>query len=103
MNFNIGDRVIAKGPCANNSEVIGLHGTIVAIQEHFFGVEWDEERSSFHFLGDICEERRGWWVPINDPISLYEDATPHTTKVERKCKKLWNNSKFVQNNPKLAY
>lgn len=39
-------------------------------------------------------------------LTLYEPTLTNTTprtKLEKKCRKLWNNSKYIQNNPHLAY
>lgn len=39
-------------------------------------------------------------------ITLYKELDPKESKrtpVERKCRKLWNNSKWVKANPHLAY
>lgn len=68
MYFEIGDRVrYCAGflPCES--------GTIVAIDELDYGVQFDVEDKIFHDLGGRCPDNRGWWISCNDENLVPEE------------------------------
>lgn len=65
MVFQAGDRVEMVNPeiCDWKMRLVeGTHGTVLAIERHHIGVEWDIDIDG-HSLNGMCERGYGWWVP----------------------------------------
>lgn len=106
MRFAIGDRVLVRFPCYDyNLQIVGEEATICYISPDTgnYLLEFDNHFSSLHNGGGRTGIGRGWWVQPNDPCLCFIVGTSSEDKVLRKCRTLWNNSKWVQTHKDLAY
>ena len=62
-DFQIGDRVRIVRPEGGVSELVGMTGTVCALQNnsHTVGVEHDGMSEYFHNCLGVCEYGRGFW------------------------------------------
>ena len=106
--FKIGDRVKCLKAYDGNHYIIGQEGTVILKEGRYIVVEFDEEVEGHDGRGE-GEDLHCWefyydfWATTLMPLLEIGPPIPTSILVERKCKKLWNNSSFVMNNPKLAY
>ena len=92
--FNVGDRI-----CWQDMGKATYYGVILELRDHGrYSIQFEENFSIRYSIGNIYNS----FTDING-IKL---AGPPLTKEERvleKCKKLWNQSNWVKNNPQLGY
>lgn len=79
--FAVGDRVVAIAEHDDNTSIIGVAGTILAIEGYrTYAVEYDELISKGHDLRGKCKNGYGWFTDgeclelLNEEIVLPADA-----------------------------
>lgn len=97
MAFEIGDAVIVIENTYYTYTRGGQTGTIRTIRKDGeYCIAWDND------YWPNKKYAESW--PIKEKhIELFETNAIPRTKLERKCRNLWNSSKYVQNNPTMAY
>jgi len=108
MNFNIGDRVLCTGSAERNGTTKNKEGTIIGFQNNNKNipcVEFDSPISGGHAGDPFKGKDKHCWNFWRDTkyLELISTSNVQRTSLERKCRKLWNDSNFVKNNPKHAY
>lgn len=103
--FKIGDTVLVKRDYMG-AKITGLHAEVIGLESvHGVSLEFDVlvpgiKDYERHCCGDKGEYGYCWNVPPSYLILVEKD---HRSPIERKCRKLWNQSKWVKTTPTLSY
>jgi len=94
--FNIGDSVYYYSEISNKK----FYGIVKTQSRDFtIGVAFEQDfKDHYGYREPIYHIGKGFIEH-----GSREPALPTEIKVANKCKKLWNNSNYVKNNPQLAY
>ena len=61
--FEVGDRVVAIAEHDDNTSIIGVAGTVLAVESYgTYAVEYDERISNGHDLNGKCKDGYGWFT-----------------------------------------
>jgi len=103
-DFQVGDYVeVLKGSgyFITNG---GQRGTIRQISGNATYLTWDPENKDYFNSRAASLESASRWSINSNHLKLVTPAIPDgLTPVQRKCKKLWNESKYVQKYPAQGY
>lgn len=106
MDIEVGTRIVGTSVDQDGNEAIFENtGTVAALEDCYFLVQWDTPNESFHTGSDRVPDNTGWWISYTDNCFeiLEEDQQNKGSVIEKRCRKLWNRSKFVKVYPKLSY
>jgi len=91
-DFYVGQRIIYTAP---GYRKIQVKATVVEIRDKFIVFLWNTDADCQNKLSIFRQETFDQMIP-EEIISIKE-------RVSRRIKKLWNESNYVKNNPKLVY
>lgn len=109
--LRVGTKVIAIEACDGNQDTYGKVGKIIDRDSSVHDmvlVEFIEDVAGHTGYGEGIYGRTGreghcWWC-LEGSLEKYKKTKVSTKALIRaKIKNLWNNSKYVQKNPRVAY
>lgn len=97
--FNVGDRIFWENTLDWRTGTTVFHGVVLELlSSGRYSIEFEEDFNKRFGLG-----RKYGSFTDNNNLKLAGPLLTKEQKVEQKCKKLWNNSKWVKNNPQMGY
>jgi hypothetical protein len=95
-SFNVGDKVTYT-----NTSGIVFKATITNITQDYFSLEFGEDYYQ-RYITYTNQYSKSWLFRVKRSNSE-EDPNDNLTPVERRIRKLWNNSNWIKTNPQRAY
>lgn len=96
--FNIGDRLVWTDVNWRTGTTLYYGVVLKLLSDGRYSIEFEEAFNIRYQIGRIYNS----FTDIND-LKLAGPPLTKEQRVEKKCKKLWNNSNWVKNNPQRAY